>query len=67
MCMSFLELQQNIVLSGGSTMFKGFDKRLQRDIKRVVDQRIRMSEEISGGAMKVTKILTWFRILLYFC
>jgi actin-related protein 3 len=43
------------VLSGGSTMFKGFDKRLQRDIKRVVDQRIRMSEEISGGAMKVRK------------
>jgi actin-related protein 3 len=36
-------------------MFKGFDKRLQRDIKRVVDQRIRMSEEISGGAMKVRK------------
>lgn len=34
-------------------MFKGFDKRLQRDIKRAVDQRIRASEEISGGAMKV--------------
>ncbi|CAO3590414.1 unnamed protein product [Absidia cylindrospora] len=47
-------LYKNIVLSGGSTMFKGFDKRLQRDIKRVVDQRIRASEEISGGAMKAT-------------
>ena len=27
-------LYKNIVLSGGSTMFKDFNKRLQRDIKR---------------------------------
>jgi actin-related protein 3 len=31
---------QNIVLSGGSTMFKDFGRRLQRDIKRAVDQRM---------------------------
>lgn len=45
-------LYKNIVLSGGSTMFKGFDKRLQRDIKRIVDKRIHMSEELSGSHMK---------------
>jgi hypothetical protein len=37
-------LYKNIVLSGGSTMFKDFGKRLQRDIKRCVDDRIRKSE-----------------------
>jgi actin-related protein 3 len=45
-------LYKNIVLSGGSTTFKGFDKRLQRDIKRVVDQRIERSERLSGGKIK---------------
>ncbi|KAI8369493.1 actin family [Radiomyces spectabilis] len=47
-------LYKNIVLSGGSTMFKDFGKRLQRDIKRTVDRRIQASEELSGGAMKAT-------------
>lgn len=32
-------LYKNIVLSGGSTMFKDFGRRLQRDIKRIVDDR----------------------------
>eukprot|EP00477_Mikrocytos_mackini_P000194 GAHX01000205.1.p1 GENE.GAHX01000205.1~~GAHX01000205.1.p1 ORF type:complete len:394 (-),score=78.50 GAHX01000205.1:34-1215(-) len=31
-----LNLYDNIILSGGSTMFKGFDKRLQRDLNRIV-------------------------------
>lgn len=43
---------QNIVLSGGSTMFKDFGKRLQRDIKRAVDYRIKRSEELSQGRIK---------------
>lgn len=47
-------LYKNIVLSGGSTMFKGFDKRLQRDIKRTVDKRIQLSETTSGSDMKAT-------------
>lgn len=46
-------LYKNIVLSGGSTMFKDFSKRLQRDIKRSVDWRIKRSEELSGGKIKV--------------
>ncbi|CAG8793886.1 15913_t:CDS:2, partial [Dentiscutata erythropus] len=49
-------LYKNIVLSGGSTMFKDFGKRLQRDIKRVVDARVKRSEELSGGTLKATLI-----------
>jgi actin-related protein 3 len=41
-------LYKNIVLSGGSTMFKDFGKRLSRDVKRTVDQRIALSEKITG-------------------
>ena len=33
-------------------MYKDFGKRLQRDIKRVVDQRIKVSETLSGGQLK---------------
>jgi actin-related protein 3 len=45
-------LYKNIVLSGGSTMFRDFGRRMQRDIKRTVDARLRISEEISGGRIK---------------
>jgi len=41
------KLYGNIVLSGGSTMFRGFDKRLKRDVQRLVDARLRESEELS--------------------
>lgn len=46
-------LYNNIVLSGGSTMFRDFGRRLQRDIKRVVDARLRDTETLSGGHIKV--------------
>lgn len=42
-------LYKNIVLSGGSTMFRDFGRRLQRDIKKLVDARIQKSEQLSGG------------------
>jgi len=45
-------LYKHIVLSGGSTMFKDFGRRLQRDIKRCVDERSRKSEALSGGTIK---------------
>ena len=32
-------LYGNIVVSGGSTKFKGFDKRLNRDLNRIVNAR----------------------------
>jgi len=49
-------LYKNIVLSGGSTMFKDFGRRLQRDIKRAVDTRIKISEELSGGKIKARAV-----------
>ncbi|XP_033096666.1 actin-related protein 3-B [Anneissia japonica] len=45
-------LYKNIVLSGGSTMFRDFGRRLQRDVKRVVDARLKFSESLSGGRIK---------------
>lgn len=45
-------LYKNIVLSGGSTMFRDFGRRMMRDIKRVVDARLKLSEELSGGRIK---------------
>ncbi|XP_008576027.1 PREDICTED: actin-related protein 3B isoform X1 [Galeopterus variegatus] len=45
-------LYKNVVLSGGSTMFRDFGRRLQRDLKRVVDARLKLSEELSRGRIK---------------
>jgi len=45
-------LYKNIVLSGGSTMFKDFDKRLQRDIQRLVNARLKTSYSLSGGQLE---------------
>lgn len=41
-------------------MFKDFGRRLQRDIKRTVDTRLKMSEELSLGRIKVN----YLRIVL---
>ena len=49
-------LYGNIVLSGGSTMFKGFGKRVKRDVKRVVDKRISESEAKSGNRLKAKSV-----------
>jgi len=42
-------LYKNIVLSGGSSMFRGFDKKLVRDIRRTVDGRLKIIESITGS------------------
>ena len=34
-------------------MFKDFGRRLQRDLKRTVEQRLSVSFELSGGKLKV--------------
>jgi len=34
-------------------MFRDFGRRLQRDVKRTVDMRLKLSEELSGGKLKV--------------
>ena len=43
-------LYKNIVLSGGSTMFKDFGRRLQRDIKKRVDQRQQANHALQGAS-----------------
>ncbi|XP_073002845.1 actin-related protein 3-like isoform X2 [Typha latifolia] len=45
-------LYKNIVLSGGSTMFKDFHKRLQNDVKKIVDDRIAASTARLGLDVK---------------
>lgn len=41
-------------------MFRDFGRRLQRDLKRTVDARLKMSEELSGGKLKVSlELLGW--------
>jgi len=45
-------LYKNIVLSGGSTMFKDFGRRLQRDVKKFCDARLKASEKLNAGRIK---------------
>jgi len=45
-------LYKNIVLSGGSTMFDHFDKRLKRDLRQLVDRRLENSVITSGSLQK---------------
>jgi actin-related protein 3 len=49
---------QNIVLSGGSTMFEFFGRRLQRDLKHLVDTRISASEVNSGSRMRARLLVS---------
>jgi actin-related protein 3 len=49
-------LYANIVLSGGSTMFKDFGRRVQRDIKRRVDARLGESLRRSGGVLRAADV-----------
>lgn len=44
--------QQNIVLSGGSTMFQHFGQRLKRDLKQLVDRRLEDSATSSGSQVR---------------
>jgi hypothetical protein len=44
-------------------MFKDFGRKLQRDVKRGVDNRLKISEELSQGRIKVyTTLNTVFQI-----
>lgn len=38
-------------------MFKDFGRRLQRDIKRVSDARLKISEQLSGGKLTVSRAI----------
>lgn len=41
-------------------MFRDFGRRLQRDLKRTVDARLKLSEELSGGRLKVGFLSYWW-------
>ncbi|KAK8636735.1 hypothetical protein V6N13_124473 [Hibiscus sabdariffa] len=49
-------LYKNIVLSGGSTMFKDFHRRLQRDLKKIVDARVFASDAWHIGEVKAQPV-----------
>lgn len=40
------------MLSGGSTMFKDFGRRLQRDVNKAINNRIKIAAELSNAAIK---------------
>ena len=52
--MTDVSTKQNIVLSGGSTMFQYFGQRLKRDLKQLVDRRLDGSVLASGSLQKVS-------------
>ena len=45
-------------------MFRDFGRRVQRDLKRVVDFRLKASEDISGGRIKVCSLIIYTK---FFC
>jgi hypothetical protein len=47
-------------------MFKGFDKRLKRDVQRLVDGRLRESEELSKHKVRIYPNLTKSFMNLFF-
>ncbi|PWA78502.1 actin-like ATPase superfamily protein [Artemisia annua] len=49
-------LYKNIVLSGGSTMFKDFQRRLQRDTKKIVDARVHASSMRNNSELKAQPV-----------
>ncbi|VDD94406.1 unnamed protein product [Enterobius vermicularis] len=53
-------LYENIVLSGGSTMFKDFARRMQRDIKRISDARLPKPIEVQVVSHKMQRYAVWF-------
>ena len=44
-----VRLYENIVLSGGSTLFKGFDTRLQNQVQTILDSRMAIFNKSSGA------------------
>ena len=46
-------------------MFRDFGRRLQRDIKRAVDARLKLSEQLSGGRIKVVTCGTFFFVFCF--
>ena len=45
-------LYNNIVLSGGSTMFKDFNRRIERDVKKIVKSRLELAATLSADQIQ---------------
>jgi actin-related protein 3 len=45
-----------VVLSGGSTLFKDFDKRLNKSVQQRVDDRLKAYADITGSVPKPIKV-----------
>ena len=56
-------LYKNIVLSGGSTMFKDFGRRLERDINRFVNNRLEATKQLTGQEVRYQ--LFWSNIFKF--
>lgn len=50
------KLYENVVLSGGSTLFENFDKRLNKQIQQRVDERLKQYESLTGSVPKPIKV-----------
>lgn len=50
------QLYENIVLSGGTTMFKDFDQRLNKQVQTRVDDRLMQYQQLTGSAPKPIKV-----------
>lgn len=46
-----VKLYENIVLSGGSTLFDGFDKRLQKQVQSILDRRMKIYNAVANTNM----------------
>ena len=46
-------------------MFRDFGRRVQRDVKRQVDARLKLSEELSGGRITVCEM--WLSLATIWC
>mmetsp|Transcript_7901 Transcript_7901/g.9049 ORF Transcript_7901/g.9049 Transcript_7901/m.9049 type:complete len:177 (+) Transcript_7901:734-1264(+) len=61
-----LDLYKNIVLSGGSTLFKNFDKRLEQEVRRRVNTRyealgiLENAPEVKVSQNVVQQTAVWF-------
>jgi hypothetical protein len=46
-------------------MFKDFGRRLERDLRRSVDGRLKATEILSGGKLKVYIFLSYWYLLVF--
>ena len=53
-------LYQNIVLSGGSTLFRGFGDRLLAEIRRLAPKDMKIRVSSSNSSLNIVKLMCGF-------